>query len=42
MIQSSGNVVLEAANEVLACGSFTSKFLFAMCSDTEPEEPVCF
>lgn len=39
MIQSSGNVLLEAADKVLACGSFTSKVLFATCFDTEPEEP---
>lgn len=39
MIQSSGNVLLEAADKVVACGSFTSKFLFATCFDVEPGEP---
>lgn len=42
MIQSSGNVVLEPNDRVLACGSFTSKFLFAIYFDTEPEKPMCF
>lgn len=39
---SSGDVVLEAAGEVLVHGSFISESLFAVCSDTEPEEPMCF
>lgn len=39
MIRSNGNVLLEAADKVLACGSFTSKFLFTMCFDTQPGEP---
>lgn len=39
MIQSNRNVLLEEADKVLVCGSVTSKFLFDMCFDTEPEEP---
>lgn len=39
MIQSSGNGLLEATDKVLVCGSITSRFLFAICFDTEPEEP---
>lgn len=39
---SSGGVVLEAAGEVLVCGSFISKSFLAVCSDMEPKEPTCF